>query len=245
MKPISQRTDLKKPGLPTLRFCVCALIPICGMFAFAAEAAVVVTPLPTAKLLFSDNFDTNNVAGAAPVNWSISAPEGTTVRVVDASVTEPFSPPFCVELVDNSPKGRAEMYRDFPPAATGRASAVFKLKTIATAHAVLQLRTAKGAHLCSAIFASGGLMRYEGQGGGVSTTTGWKPGEWQKVQIEWFADSTFNASVGDTQFAQRVHFVTDGTPSRIHVVVGYSTAINKIGYVDNVEVVDTEGNPSE
>ena len=245
MKHISQRTDLQKLGLPTARSCVCALVLVCGMFAFVAEAAVSVTPLPTAKLLFSDNFDTNNVAGTAPANWSISAPEGTTVRVVDASVTEPFSPPFCVELVDNSPKGRAEMYRDFPPSTTGRASAVFKLKTIATAHAVLQLRTAKGAHLCSAIFASGGLMRYEGHGGGVSTTTAWKPGEWQKVQIEWFADSTFNASLGDTQFAQRVHFVTDGTPSKLHVVVGYSTAINKIGYVDDVEVVDTAGSSVE
>jgi hypothetical protein len=218
---------------------------VCGMFAQAVYAGVSVTPVPAAKLLFSDDFDTNNVIGSAPANWSISAPEGTTVRVVDASVTEPFSLPFCVELVDNSPKGRAEMYRDFPPSASGQASAVFKLKSIATAHAVLQLRTAKGVHLCSVIFASGGLMRYEGQGGGVSTTTAWKPGEWQKVQIEWFADSTFNASLGDTPFAQRVHFVTDGTPSKVHVVVGYSTAINKIGYVDDVKVFGGEGRPLE
>jgi hypothetical protein len=213
---------------------------ICGMFGRAVYAGVSVTPLPTAKVLFSDNFDTNNVVGTAPANWSISTPEGTTVRVVDATVTEPFSPPFCVELVDNSPKGRAEMYRDFPPSTSGQASAVFKLKSITTAHAVLQLRTTKGAHLCSVIFASGGLMRYEGQGGGVNTTTAWKPGEWQKVQIEWFADSTFNASLGDTPFAQRVHFVADGTPSKVHVVVGYSTAINKIGYVDDVKVVGAE-----
>ena len=52
--------------------------------------------------------------------------------------------------------------------------------------------------------------------------------------------------LGDTQFAQRVHFVTDGDPEQGHgVVVGYSTAINKIGYVDDVEVVDTEGSPVE
>jgi len=210
-----------------------------------AWAGVSVTPVPAAKPLFSDNFDTDNVVGAAPANWRVSAPEGTTVRVVDASVTEPFSPPYCVELIDNSPKGRAEMYRDFPPSVSGQASAVFKLKSIATAHSVLQLRTAKGAHLCSVIFASGGLMRYEGRGGGVNTTTAWKPGEWQKVQIEWFADFTFNASLADTPFAQRVHFVADGTPSRVHVVVGYSTAINKIGYVDDVEVVGGEGGSLE
>jgi hypothetical protein len=236
---------MKHTSRRTAHCCVGVFALICGMSAFIAEAGVSVTPLPIAKVLFSDNFDTNNVAGTAPANWSINAPEGTTVRVVDASVTAPFSPPYCVELVDNSPKGRAEMYRDFSPSATGRASAVFKLKTIATAHAVLQLRTAKGVHLCSAIFASGGWMRYEGQGGGVNTTTAWKPGEWQKVQIEWFADSTFDASLGDTPFAQRVHFVADGTPSRVHVVVGYSTAINKIGYVDDVEVVGGEGHSLE
>jgi hypothetical protein len=218
---------------------------VCGMFGHAIYAGVSVTPVPTAKVLFSDNFDTNNVSGSAPANWTISAPEGTTVRLVDPSVTAPFSPPYCVELVDNSPKGRAEMYRDFTPSVTGRASAIFKQKTVTTAHSVLQLRTAKGVHLCSVIFASGGFMRYEGQGGGVTTTTAWKPGEWQKVQIEWFADSTFNASLGDTPFAQRVHFVTDGIPSRVHVVVGYSTAINKIGYVDDVEVVGNQAQSLE
>jgi hypothetical protein len=222
-----------------------ALTLVCGSFAHVVDAGVSVTPLPAANILLSDNFDTNNTPGRTPANWIVTAVEGTTVRVVDASVTEPFSPPYCVELVDNSPKGRAEMYRDFPPSASGQASALFKLKSIATAHAVLQLRTANGVHLCSAIFASGGLMRYEGRGGGVNTTTSWKPGEWQKLQIEWFADSTFNASLGETPFAQRVHFVADGTPGRLHVVVGYSTAINKIGYVDDVEVVGTEGRSLE
>jgi len=241
MKHILQRTAPRRCRPLTALCCIWVLALVWGMSAQVTCAGVSVTPVPTEKLLLSDNFDTNNVAGTAPANWTISAPEGTTVRVVDASVTEPFSPRYCVELVDNSPKGRAEMYRVFPPSASGRASAVFKLKSIATAHSVLQLRTAKGAHLCSVIFSSGGLMRYEGRGGGVNTTTAWKPGEWQKVQIEWFADFTFNASLEDTPFAQRVHFVADGTPSKIHVVVGYSTAINKIGYVDDVEVVGSEG----
>jgi hypothetical protein len=245
MKHISQPPNLPRRKRPAgLRY-VCGFALVCEVFAPVVRAGVSITPVPAATRLFEDNFDTNNVVGSAPANWSVSAPEGTTVRVVDATVTEPFSPPYCVELVDNSPKGRAEIYRDFPPSGTGQASAEFKLKTITTAHAVLQLRTAKGVHLCSVIFASGGLMRYEGQGGGVNTATAWKPGEWQKVQIEWFADSTFNASLGDTPFAQHVHFVTDGTPGRVHVVVGYSTAVNKIGYVDDVEVLGVEGGAVE
>ena len=245
MRHALQQSDPPAPRFSVTWRWVEALALVCGMTVQIARAGVSVTPVPPAKPLLADSFDTNNVAGSAPVDWRISASEGTTVRVVDASVMEPFSPPYCLELVDNSPKGRAEIYRDFPPSASGQASAVFKLRTVATAHAVLQLRTARGVHLCSVIFASGGWMRYEGQGGAVNTTTSWKPDAWQKLQIEWFTDSTFTASLGDAPLAQRVHFVTDGTPGQLHVITGYSTAINKTSYVDNVEVVGGEGRALE
>jgi hypothetical protein len=88
---------------------------VCGMFAQVVHAGVSVTPVPSPETLFSDNFDANNTAGTAPANWHVNAPDGTSVRVVDASVTGPFSSPYCVELMDNSPTGRAEMYRDFSP----------------------------------------------------------------------------------------------------------------------------------
>lgn len=239
-----KQSDISRPR-PRVAWWVWVFALVSGLLAGNVFAGVSVEPVSSEGLLLSDNFDTNNVVGTAPANWRISAPEGTVVRVVDASVTEPFSPPDCVELVDNSPKARAEIYRDFPPSAMGRASAEFKLRSIATAHAVLQLRTSRGVHLCSVIFASGGLMRYEGQGGAVNTSTTWKPGEWQKLQIEWFADSTFTASLGDAPFAQRVHFVSEGTPGKVHLIVGYSTVTNKIGYVDNVEVVGGDGHALE
>jgi hypothetical protein len=218
---------------------------VCGMFGRVVHAGVSVTPVPSAKLVFLDNFDTNNVVGTAPANWSISAPEGTTVRVVDASVTEPFSQPYCVELVDNSPKGRPEMYREFAPTEAGRASAAFKLRSPATAHAALQLRSARGAHLCSVVFADNRMMRYEGAGGNVISTTPWTAGQWQTVQIEWFSDFTYNASLGDAQFVQRAHFATNAVPGRIYVTVGYGSVTNKIGYVDDVKVVGAEGHSLE
>jgi hypothetical protein len=95
------------------------------------------------------------------------------------------------------------------------------------------------------IFANNGLMRYEGLGGAVKSTTPWKPGEWQSVQVEWFADSTFTASLGDTAFAQRVRFVTNGVPGRVYVIVGYSTVTNRIGYVDDVKVTGAGGRSLE
>ncbi len=206
-----------------------------AMVTFLTEARVTTEPV-----LLSDTFDSGNTMNASPAGWKVSVPKGTTVRIVDSSVTEPFSAPYCVEMTDNSPTGRAEMYQDFPPAEAGRASAVFKLISPATAHAALQLRTAGGVHLCSVIFASNGFMRFEREGGGTSSSTPWTPRQWQKVQIEWFSDSTFNLSLADTQFVQRAHFVTNGVPGKIHVIVGYSTVTNRIGFVDDVKVVPAE-----
>jgi hypothetical protein len=163
----------------------------CVRFACMAYARVSTEPV-----LVVDDFDTGNTAGAAPVGWKISGPPGTSVRVVGASVTEPSSGSNCVELIDNSPTGRPEMYRDFTPSESGKASAAFKLKSMATAHAALQLRTANGGNLCSVIFAASGLMRYEYADGSANSTTKWVPGQWQTVEIEWFDDFTFNASLG-------------------------------------------------
>jgi hypothetical protein len=207
----------------------------CTIFAYLAHARVSTEPV-----LLADDFDTGNTAGAAPIGWKIIAPPGTSVRVVSASVTEPSSGSNCVELTDNSSTGRPEMYRDFTPSESGKASAAFKLKSTATAHSALQLRTANGGNLCSVIFAASGLMRYEHADGSANSTTKWVPGQWQTVEIEWFDDFTFNASLGGAQFIQRAHFVTNGVPGRIHIIGGYGTATNRIGYVDDVKVVDVE-----
>ncbi len=73
---------------------------LCTALAFPANAGV-----STAPLLLSDDFDTTNTVGSAPVGWRVSARAGNTVRIVDASVKAPSTAPYCVEL--NSPVGRA------------------------------------------------------------------------------------------------------------------------------------------
>jgi hypothetical protein len=207
-------------------------------FVFAANAAVSVSSTPAP--LVADNFDTGNTVGTAPVGWKASAPKGTVIRVVDASVTAPASPPNCVELSDNSPTARPEMYRDFTPTPEGQASAAFKLNSTATAHAALQLRSAQGAHLCSVVFANTGTMRYEGATGNMASSVTWVPGQWQTLQIEWFSDFTFTATMGGAPIVQRAHFATDAIPGRIHVIVGYGSATNKIGYVDDVQITGAD-----
>ncbi len=207
-------------------------------FVLAANAAVTVSSTPPP--LVSDNFDTGNTVGSPPVGWKASAPKGTIIRIVDTSVTAPASPPNCVELSDNSPTGRPEMYQDFTPTEAGRASAAFKLNSAATAHAALQLRSAQGAHLCSVVFANTGTMRYEGAAGNVASSATWVAGQWQTLQIEWFSDFTFTATLGDVPIVQKAHFAANAIPGRIHVIVGYGSATNKIGYVDDVQITDAE-----
>jgi hypothetical protein len=208
---------------------------LCTTVAFLTQAGV-----STAPLLVADNFDTGNTTGAPPADWEITAPGGTSARVVDATVKAPSSPPYCVELIDNSPSGRAEMSRSFLPSGAGKASAAFRMDAASTAHAAMQLRTATGANLCSVIFAGNGHMRYQQQGGSTDSTMPWTTGRWQQAQIEWFDDLTFSASLGDTQFVKRAHFVTNGVPGRIYIIIGYGRATNRIGYVDDVKVVGPE-----
>jgi hypothetical protein len=202
-----------------------------------ANAGVSVTPVP---LLASDDFDTGNTPNAAPFGWKVSAPAGTGVRVVDASVIEPASAPDCVELRDDSPKARPEMYRDFTPAEAGRASASFRLNSTATAHAALQLRSARAGHLCSVVFADNGMMRYEGAGGNIISATRWTAGQWLSLQIEWFSDFTYTASLGGATIVERAHFATNAIPAKIYVSVGYGAVTNKIGYVDDIKVMATD-----
>ena len=221
----------KKLSTLALRFWAVGLL--CAALAVSANAGV-----STAPLLLSDDFDTTNTVGSTPAGWSVNARAGNTVRVVDAKVKEPASAPYCVEL--NSPLGRAEMYQNFPPSESGRASASFRMNHPATAHTAMVLRDDKGANLCMVIFAANRVMRYHQAGGGTNSTLRWTPGQWLTAQIEWFTDSTFSASLEGTQFVQRAHFVSNGTPGRIAFIIGFGTATNKIGYVDDVRVTGAE-----
>ena len=206
--------------------------------------AALVLPLSagvsTAPVLMADGFDASSSAGGVPAGWKLGAPGGTSIRVVDASVVEPASPPFCVELIDNSPTARPEMYRDFPASEQGRASAAFKLNSTATAHAALQLRSARGTHLCSVVFSGGRTMRSESAAGNVNSATEWTAGRWETVRIEWFSDFTFNAFLGDAQFVEHARFVTNAVPGKVYVMMGYGAITNRIGYVDDVRIVGAE-----
>ena len=208
---------------------------LCMAFTFPAHAGVSVTPL-----LLSDDFDTGNAVGMAPVNWKTRAPEGTSVRVVDAKTQEASSAPYCVELVDNSPTGRAEMYRNFSPSESGRVRAAFKMNSLTTGHSALMLHGARTGNLCSVILAGKGVIRYQQEGGTTNSSAVWTAGQWQTVQIEWFNDFTFSASLGDTQLVNHAHFITNEVPGRVSIIVGYGRATNCVGYVDDLKVLGTE-----
>ncbi len=205
--------------------------------ALMALATLTHASVSVAPVLVSDDFEAGNTPNAAPAGWKIAAGEGVTVQVVDASVTEPASGSFCVEMRDDSPKGRAELYRSFPPTPAGRASSAFKLDAAATAHSAFQLRSAAGKHLCSLIFANTGVIRYDRDTGNVNTSAAWTPKRWQTIEIEWFKDFTFNAYLDGTQIVDRVPLSTHAVPGQLYVIVGYGAITNRVGYVDDVRVV--------
>lgn len=199
-----------------------------------------------AQWLMSDSFDMGNTNGGAPGGWTLSAPAGTQISIVNSTVTAAASSPFCVQFVDNSGSSRPQMSKSFPPADSGMATVSFKLSSAAKAPGYLLLYTTNSVYLGALIFDSNGLLGYDNTGTGtVDTTVPWKTNTWQPVQVEWFGDGTFNGYVGTTQFVQHVSFATNGVPAQIILATGYGSAVGRTGYVDNVQGVATEAPMSD
>ncbi len=200
----------------------------------------------TAQLLLSDNFDTGNTNGGVPINWTIAAPAGTQISIVNSTVTAPASAPFCVQFIDNSTNGRPQMTQTFPPQNSGIASASLKTILPTNSPCSLQLLTANGKFLCALVLDSTGLIGYDNTSTGtVDSTIGWSTGVWRNLSVEWFGDGTFNAYVGTTQFVQRASFATNALPAQMLLATGYGGGIYRTGYVDNVQAVITEASLSD
>ena len=208
---------------------------------FLAVALLANAQFARAQLLMSDSFDVGNTNGGAPAGWTLTVPSSTQISVVNSALTVAASSPYCVRLIDNSASLRPEMYQDFHPAATGRAYASFKLPSTAAGPAYLHLRTSGGTLLCAVVLDStNGKMGYDTNTGTIATTVPWTTGVWQRVEVEWFADNTFNAYLGTTQFVQRATFSTAASPERVLIAVGTNAGVGRTGFVDNVQVVVTE-----
>ncbi len=198
------------------------------------------------QLLMSDDFDTGNAHNGAPGGWTLSVPSGTSVRVVDGSVVTPASGAFSVELADNSATGRPEAYMNFRTTSSGRAKASFYLPATSNGPCSIQFRTSAGAFLCALIFGSNGLMGYDNTGTGtINSSVSWTAGVWQTVELEWFGDHTFNASVNGVPFANRLSFASAADPGRVILVAGFGSATGKVVYFDDVEAVVTEARLSD
>src|SRR5579862_1449914 len=89
--------------------------------------------------LATDNFDVGNGNSNPPKNWTLSAPAGTSITVLDAFNSVPFSGGFCVRMLDNSASNRPQMSQTFPPTDAGIASAYFKLPVATNGPCSLQL----------------------------------------------------------------------------------------------------------
>ena len=190
----------------------------------------------TNAVLVSDNFDIGNSFGSLPAGWAATTPAGTSIRVVDNSVTTPSSSPYCVELSDNSGTQQPEMYKNFTPTLTGSATVAVRIQSASAAPLAVKIHTSMGQFLFRLVFSSNGKMQYDNTGTNLVTTTAqWIPGLWQTVRVDWFADGTFDASLDGVQFANTVPF-TNAVPSRILLAGGFDTTVNGLVYVDNVVI---------
>ena len=207
---------------------------LCAALAFFAVAVSA-----SAQLLMSDNFDeVGNTNGGAPAGWTLSLPTSTQATIVNSSVTTPESAPYCVELVDNSASSRPEIYQTFRSESNGVAMASCKVNSDGVAPAYFDLKTSSGTFLAALILDSNGLVGYDNTGSGtVDTSIPWAPGVWQKLQFEWFADGTFNAYVGGTQFVQRASFAAAAVPSRISLLAGTTSGTGRTMFADDVQAV--------
>jgi PKD repeat protein len=223
---------LRRPGLR---------IPIRGLLCAALAFFPVAGPA-SAQLLMSDNFDeVGNTNGGAPAGWTLSLPTSTQATIVNSSVTTPESAPYCVELVDNSASSRPEIYQTFRSESNGVAMASCKVNSDGAAPAYFDLKTSSGTFLAAVVLDSTGFVGYDNTGNGtVDTSIPWTPGVWQKLQIEWFPDETFNAYVGGTQFVQRASFASAAVPSRISLLAGTTSGTGRTIFADDVQAVVTE-----
>ncbi len=193
-----------------------------------------------AQLLMSDSFDVGNTYGTGPVGWGLIVPSGTQISIVTSAVTAVSSPPFCVQLTDNSKTSRPQMYQNFLSATAGLVTASFQIPGLSSAPAYLDAYTTNGTFLGAIAFDSTGLMGYSTDGTTiVDSAVPWTTGVWQSVTLEWLGDGTFNGYLGTVQFAQRVSLATSAFPSRVLVAVGTNAGTNETAFVDNVQVVST------
>ncbi len=213
---------------------------VAGVICAALLGFSVANPVQ-AQLLLSDNFDVGNTNGGAPNGWTLTVVSGTQVSVVNSTVTAAASAPFCVRLTDNSASSRPQMFQNFRAEPSGRACASYKINTVGTAPGYLQMYTSSGTFLCALVLDSNGLIGYDNTGTGtIDTTISWTTGSWQKVEVEWFGDGTFNGYLGTTQFVQRATFATNTNPSRVTIIAGTTSGSSRITFVDDVQVVETE-----
>jgi PKD repeat protein len=211
-----------------------ALYATLAYFAVAGSAG--------AQLLMSDNFDeVGNTNGAAPVGWTLNLPASTQATIVNSSVTTPESAPYCVELVDNSSSSLPVIYQSFRAESNGVAMASFKVPTFGAGPAYLELNATNGTFLTALVMDTNGLVGYQSTSNvTVDTSIPWTPSVWQKLQIEWFANETFNAYIGSTQVVQGASFASTALPGRISLLAGTSTGTGRTNFADDVQVVFLE-----
>ncbi len=198
--------------------------------------------------VLSDNFDSGNVVNTAPSGWTSNkvASADDRMQVVDKTTMEPFSPPFCVELADESGPEQGSnpfIIRDFTPISDGSLTCRIQIPVVAAAPAIVELwhRGTSGSQAVFRVtFESNGRLSYkEGSADpsakGVPTEVRWTPGQWMSLEIRWTGDNKVTATLDGVPFAEDVP-AENGPPSGIKFRAGGDSISGQKVYIDDVVV---------
>ncbi|MES2310537.1 MAG: Ig-like domain-containing protein [Verrucomicrobiota bacterium] len=187
--------------------------------------------------VFYDGFDgSSNRSGMSPMGWSISS--STDVFITEGATT-PYSSPFSLRLTEKTYSTLAVASKVFPEKVEGQATAWVKVMSTSKAPLTLQIRSTTGIYLLGLRLMNTGKMGYDlqDQSGTVSTGVAWKPGVWQKLKVEWFADSTFNAFINDISVVMGKPLAQSLNPGQITFTVGSNLNTSVCdGFVDEIYI---------
>lgn len=216
------------------------VIALAALLMSAGLQAQTVTEPPKDSVLFTDHFDGKTPPDLSAKPWRVIAVDDTQVQCITTEMAD--TQPHCLELSDDSPKGRPDLHGFFSRITqSGQCTARMRVDSTKQAPLSLQLRNSKGQLLISVMFQPTGKIGYNVGSNDILSDTPWTPGKWQALQLNWDAHRKVQIKLDDKVVAENLLMSEQDFPQRLVLSAGYSSGVGRKGYVDSIDVIDTTG----
>ncbi|NLG83747.1 MAG: hypothetical protein GX493_03860 [Firmicutes bacterium] len=196
---------------------------------------LLLTGLISHALPFTDDFDRAE-PGKSPPQWQDEGDVKAVCTVVDKSVLEPHSPPYCLRMVDDSPGAAAQVSRLFLDQAKGVLTFAFYIPSDTPGDFYCTL-VKQGERVIDISFSSGGNVKYRDNSGSLKETgKKYTQDAWHVVELRWDAERGTYAFTVDNEECFEGPMIKKVAPERLVFKLGASNKVGQIGYVDTVVV---------